>query len=673
MKLDEFAADFIENALIDIDENIDVQEEAVTKDMLEYLKDCGEVLEPEICMIKLRSIKVNAYDYSDDNESLDLFVTIAKYGSKIQKTADNDIINAFDKVKNLYYLIKNGENEKKIQDTSDSVNELIQIVNDTKNAIKNIRIFVLTNGVCSAHISPPDNFEEDIYWHYELWDIERIYQQYLIRAGRQKIEINFENEYHHKLTCLQMDDVSNNVTEYISILPASILADLYGRYKQGLLEKNVRTFLQFKAKVNSGIRETIRSTPDLFLAYNNGISTTADNVEINFENGTCYIRKIENLQIVNGGQTTASIYYTSGEKDIDLNKVFVQMKISVIKKDAIIPDLVSKISKFANSQTAIKNSDFSSNSKFHTSIELFSRTEWIPVSTGSKSVSKWYYERIRGQYLDERSRLITSKDKSRFDIEYPRKNKFNKTDLAKYEMCWLQQPYDVCLGAEKNFDLFEKSNRLSNTEINSTYYHRLIGKAVLYNEIAKIFSELKLGSYRINVVTYVVSWLSYKSNKKVNLNNLWENQTISEELKDIIKDMISIVFQHITNPLRPGMNITDWYKKQECWLTLKDKFIDISNIEQQLITKEELNNGDVIGQYSTMETANIEQAAEIPGETWFHIAKWAKENQKLTAFDRKLAYNIGILINRKTLLSPKQAKNALRIHQSALEEGFPLN
>jgi len=266
--------------------------------------------------------------------------------------------------------------------------------------------------------------------------------------------------------------------------------------------------------------------------------------------------------------------------------------------------------------------------------------------------------------------LITSKDKERFDVEYPKKNKFNKTDLAKYEMCWLQQPYDVCLGGEKNFISFEKNYNLNGLEITSIYYQRLIGKAILFNEVNRIFNELKLGGYKINVVTYVVSWLSYKTNKKINLDFIWENQSISEELKDLIKVMIGIVFQHITTPLRAGMNVTDWYKKQECWLTLRDKFIDVSSVEPQLFTNEELNNSHGIGQLSTMELENIERASEIKSDIWFQVAKWAKENQKLTAFDRKLAYNIGVLLNRKITLSPKQAKTALRIYQTALENGF---
>lgn len=670
MKLEEFVADFIENALIDTDDNAEAIEEAITKDILEYLKDNGDVLEPEICTIKMRGIKINAFDYSDDNESLDLFVTLAKNNNKIQKIADIDVIAAFEKAKNLFYAIKEDDVKDKIQNKKDSVNELIEIILDTTNIIKNIRIFVLTNGLCSANIVPVDTRGDDLVWNYELWDIERIYQQYLIRAGKQKIEINFEQEYRYRLKGLQMDDLSDNVVEYITILPAFILADMYGKYKQGLLEKNVRTFLQFKTKVNNGIRDTIRTTPDLFLAYNNGISTTADHVEVTYEEGNLFITRIENLQIVNGGQTTASIYYTSGEKDIDLKKVFVQMKISVIKKDATVAELVSKISKYANSQTAVKNSDFSSNTKFHTTIEGFSRTEWIPALAGNKATSKWYYERIRGQYLDERSRLLTTKDKTRFDIEYPKKHKFNKTDLAKFEMCWIQQPYDVCLGGEKNFNAFEKNYNLNKLDISVKYYHKLIGKAILFSEVDKIYNELKIGGYKVNAVAYVVSWISFKTSKKLNIESIWENQAVSEEVKAVVKKMIPIVFHHITTPPRAGMNVTDWYKKQECWLTLKDKFIDLSEIENQLIVREELNGGDISGQFSAQELENIEKATEINSDTWFQLAKWARENQKLTAFDRRLAYNVGVLINRKIRLSPKQAKAALMIYQRAFENGF---
>jgi hypothetical protein len=230
--------------------------------------------------------------------------------------------------------------------------------------------------------------------------------------------------------------------------------------------------------------------------------------------------------------------------------------------------------------------------------------------------------------------------------------------------------YPVCLGGEKNFNAFEKSFHLDKMEININYYHRLIGKAILFNEVDKIYNELKIGAYKAYVVAYIISWLSFKTNKKLNLESIWHSQTISDELREIVKRMSEIVFQHITNPSKPGMNVTDWYKKPECWWRLREKVIDMSGIENQLLTRDDFNNGDINGQLSGQELENIEQATQISSEVWLQIAGWARENQKLTAYDRRLVYNIGILIKRKYKLTPLQAKSALRIYQKALEDGF---
>jgi hypothetical protein len=87
-----------------------------------------------------------------------------------------------------------------------------------------------------------------------------------------------------------------------------MLADIYNDYRSALLERNVRSFLQFNGKVNKGIRDTLKTAPHRFLPYNNGLSTTASSVVLTgASNGTAHIRSLADFQIVNGGQTTASI------------------------------------------------------------------------------------------------------------------------------------------------------------------------------------------------------------------------------------------------------------------------------------------------------------------------------------------------------------------------------
>ncbi len=671
MNLSEFAVEFLEGALITVEEEKVSQEDAITNDILEYAIDSGEVIAHELCHYKVRGIKINAWNYDEDNEAIDLFVTIFKSEQRLTKVSDKDVEDTFSKAENFFWQARDGKLSAKVDESDTSVFDLVQIIEQTKEDVKNVRVFVVTNGQASVEIIPDAREQNGIYIDFQLWDIERVYQQYLIRSGKQKIEIDFQNDFNHKLKCLHMDKVSEKVDAYLAIIPGKILAQIYGKYRQGLLEKNVRAFLQFKAKVNQGIRETIRNTPDMFFAYNNGISTTAEKVDVEFENGVPYITKIQNWQVVNGGQTTASIFATSTEKDIDLTKVFVQMKISVVLKPDEMTEIVPKISRFANTQTIIKDSDFSSNSEYHVAIENFSRTEWMPTKTGGKATNKWFYERARGQYLDEKSKRV-GKEAKIFDKEYPKKQKFTKTDLSKYEMSWWQRPYDVSKGAENNFKIFTKEINTEKNEVSKKYYQRLIAKAILFKEIDGIVAKRNLGGYKANMVSYLLAWLSSKSNKKLNLDTIWENQAISESVNNLIEQMIDIVWKHINTPSKPGMNIGEWCKKQECWLSLKDKFFDVAVISEDIRKDADTYvETDMVGQeLSPQESKMIEEAGKIKGEFWFALSKWAKENNLFTPFDRKLTYNLGVLANRKAILSPKQAKNALRILRQASDEGF---
>jgi hypothetical protein len=671
MDLSEFAIDFLEGALITVEDEKISQEDAITNDILEYTFDSGEVIAAELCHYKVRGIKINAWNYDEDNEAIDLFVTVFKSEQRLTRVSDKDIADAFSKAENFFWSAREGKLSAKVDESEIAIFDVVQVVEQTKDIVKNVRIFVLTNGQSSSDIVPEAREEKEIYIDFQLWDIERVYQQYLIRSGKQKIEIDFLNDYNHKLKCLHMDNVSEKVDVYLAIIPGKILAHIYEKYRQGLLEKNVRTFLQFKAKVNQGIRETIRKEPDMFFAYNNGISTTAEKVDVEFEDNVPYITRIENWQVVNGGQTTASIFATSTEKESDLSKVFVQMKISIVQRKEEMENIVPKISRFANTQTIIKDSDFSSNSGYHVAIENFSRSEWMPTKTGGKATNKWFYERARGQYLDEKSKR-SGKELKSFDREYPKKQKFTKTDLSKYEMSWWQRPYDVGKGAENNFKIFTKELATEKNDVSKKYYQRLIAKAIIFKEIDRIVGKRNLGGYKANMVSYILAWLSYKSNKKLNLDTIWENQTISELVNNLIEQMIDIVWKHINSPSKAGMNIGEWCKKQECWLTLKDKFIDTNSISDEIRKDADTYvETDLVGQeLSPQESKMIEEAVKINAEVWFSLSKWARENNRFTPFDRKLAYNLGVLANRKSIFTPKQAKNALRILKQAKEEGF---
>ena len=252
-----------------------------------------------------------------------------------------------------------------------------------------MRLYVITNGLTDPDVGIAVESDDGEYIiEYNVWDMQRVYQQHNIRTGKEKVEIDFPTEYNTELQCLKMSEENPFVDAYMAIIPGITLAKIYKKYQQVLLEKNVRTFLQFKGKVNKGIRKTLREEPDMFFSYNNGISTTASEIEVKDIDGMLYITRLYDWQIVNGGQTTASISASLNDREVELNRVYVPMKISVIRDAENSENIIKAISTSANSQTAIKNSDFSANEPYLVDLEKYSRMEWVPNGNG-KPICKW--------------------------------------------------------------------------------------------------------------------------------------------------------------------------------------------------------------------------------------------------------------------------------------------
>lgn len=672
MNLEDFSIDFLEQSLITVEHSKISQEDSITTDILDYLIDCGDISVSEICHYKVRGIKINAWNYEEETNSFELFTTIVKSEGRLTKVSDTEIQEAFKRTLNFFWSARNKKLRDKVDESCFSVLDLVQIIEDKNDVYTNLKVFVLTNGQASADLAPPVTVQEHVCIDCQIWDIERAYQHYLTKKGKQIIEIDFIDSFDQRLQCLRVQSNCEVVDSYIVVMPGKILAEIYGTYRQGLLEKNVRTFLQFKGKVNSGIRNTIRKDPALFFSYNNGISATADKVEVVYENNISYITKVENLQIVNGGQTTAAIYATSLERGSDLSEVFVQMKISVVNSNINADELVQKISKFANSQTAIKESDFSSNTEYQILVENLSRSIWIPSNTGGKPTGKWFYERTRGQYLDEQSKRKGLKASRNFVIEYPKYNKLSKTDLAKYEMSWQQRPHDVSKGAENNFKMFTKEFSGLAVEIDVNYYKNLIAKAVLFKEIDKIVAKTNLGGYKANMVSYIMALISYKTDRNLDLGRIWTTQVISQPIYNLIQLIVLPVWRHLNEPDKLGMNIGEWCKKSECWLSLKDVPVDISGISIEIQT---INRELIINSHTDLATESristvISSASAIQAEIWFSIFQWSRSMNKFTPLERKLLYNLGVMSNRNCKLSLKQSKQALQLLNSASKMGF---
>jgi len=671
--LDDFYKQFREEVLCACDTETSgwTTDDFLTAVMLEYLEEAGEVTDPIICPFRDRGLQMNAYAFSEDYESVDIFVSIYSDTEMPRSVSQTDIDVAIKRAIQLYHRAVN-DLYTSFQKDNDTYEFAISVFQN-RDAIKNVRICALTNGLVKP-IALKNITISGAEVSFSLWDIDRLYRCVTSGKMRETIEIDFEEKFQTTIPCIE-NSTSDKYSVYLAIINGELLAALYDEFRDRLLEKNVRSFLQVKGGVNKGIRDTLRDEPDMFLAYNNGISVTAESVEIvRDENGKPSIKRIRDMQIVNGGQTTASIFNAKNDKKlgVDLSKVFVQMKLSVIESAEDMDVIVPRISTFANTQNKIQVADFSANDPFHRRMEELSRTIWAPAQGGLKP-QNWFYERARGQYADMLTRESTPKRKKEYKETHPL---FTKTDLAKYENTWDQLPHYVSEGAQKNFNKFML--RLKDRKgfvPDETYYQNLIAKAILFRRTEKLVQQQQYGGYRANIVTYTLAFISYKSAQRIDLERIWKEQALSAVLENEIIAVSKFVQQLIVNPPR-GANVGEWCKKEKCWQVIRDYQYELSEaLQKELVSvaRPTISTAPAtssIDSLTTEEQALIDKAAAIPAETWFALSRWAKETKNFLPWQRSLLFSVGSLVGRGQKPSIKQATQAMKAYKAAFEKGF---
>jgi len=673
--LEDFYNSFREEVLFASDEETSgwTIDDFLTSVMLDYLEEAGETESPIICPFRGHGLQLNAYSISEDNESADIFVSIYVDSEKPKSVSQSEIDAAIKRAIQLFHKAVNDlyTSFEKDNDTY----EFAITLHHLRDSMKSVRICALTNGLVKQI-----RFNNIIIGNTEIsfsvWDIDRLYRCITSGKMRETIEIDFEEKFGRTIPCIE-NQPSDKYSVYLAIIDGELLSALYEEYRDRLLEKNVRSFLQVKGAVNKGIRDTLRDEPEMFLAYNNGISVTAESVDIvRDENGKPSIRKIRDMQIVNGGQTTASVYNASHDKKTpaNLSHVFIQMKVSVISTPDDMDEIVPRISAFANTQNKIQVADFSANDPFHRRIEELSRTIWTPAQGGLKP-QNWFYERARGQYADMLSRETTTLRKKQFKETHPL---FTKTDLAKFENTWDQLPYQVSEGAQKNFRRFTlRVNERKGFLPDEAYYHNLIAKAILFRAAEKIIQKQQYGGYRANIVTYTLSLLSFKTAQRIDLERIWREQRITDALEQEIISASVIVHDSIINP-PGGANISEWCKKEKCWDAIREADYEIGTAlaNELVVVTRPVTGKTTPSAINSIKSATedelkvIEEALTIPASTWFALSRWAKETNNFQPWQRSLVFKVGTLVGRGQKPSYKQSNQALVAYKEAKQKGF---
>lgn len=575
-QMKEFNNELLEEVKIHPMVNKTGTEDAFTAVFVSYIVGAGETFASncEILNYKKKSekMRINGYAYDEYFQTLTLIISDFNNRESIDKIGKIDIDKNLKQATKFYRNCKT-DYFLNIEESSEGYGAY-EFIKEKVSFIETLKVVLLTNKEAAYHI-PKDIHIDKVTVKYDVWDLERICQFIYQNKVQEDIVIRFQNKYKHTLKMIKVESSNDIYDCYIGIIPGICLANIYKDEGQRLIEKNVRSFLQATGKINKGLKETLFKSSEMFMAYNNGISTVAEEIILDEENSTgnfVSIKEIKGWQIVNGGQTTASIYNALQNK-VSLDNVNVQMKLTVIKNKEKANEIVSNISKYANSQNKINMSDFSANDEYHIEMERLSRKIFIPTDKG-KSISKWFYERARGQYLVELGRQPTAATKRQFKEQNPKSQCISKTVAAKCLMAWFKYPDIVSKGLETNFIKFSEKIKLDEIiKPSEESYKAMIAKVILFHECDKIVQELKFGGYKAQINYYTIALLSEFHQSKVKDEYIWKNQKIPAELAILIEELAYKIFNHFEKPKVKGINIGQWCKKEECWILLKERYI----------------------------------------------------------------------------------------------------
>ena len=519
----------------------------------------------------------------------------------------------------------------------------------------------------------------------QIWDIDRLYRVCCSEQGRQIIEIDFKEYCGEGIPCIEASSASTEqYSSYLGVIPGTVLADIYDKFGSRLLEGNVRSFLSTKVAVNKKIRGTILNNPKMFFAFNNGISATAMDVEIENTNHGKFITFVRDFQIINGGQTTASISNARYKDKADLSSIFVQMKLTSI--DESTPEesdeLIRNISRSSNSQNKVSDADFFASHPFHRRMEQISRHLFAPASEGVQYETKWFYERARGQYLQEQMRLTPAK-KKQFELQNPKNKVIKKTDLAKVQNTWRGFPQIVSKGAQTNFNSFaeyidEQWNEHDEL-FNEQYFQMTAALILLFQYLEKTIPKQPWyeGGYRANIIYYTIAQFrrlihSQYQGMDLDLMLIWNKQSVPEQVGSVLIALAELVLLKITDPSRKVANVTQWCKRNDCWEDVKKINLNIpEDIENYLITIDEQK----VAQRSAKKEQKVVNEIQIqttvvnyPVEMWKKLSEFVVKNHMVTPTDVS-ALTIACQMPLK-IPNTYQCKRLLALLRKASTEGF---
>jgi len=639
--------------------------------MLGYLEEAGLVVEHDLCPYEdiagRNRSRVIGYALPDESTRLELFT--ARFFEEDSEThlGPEDLSRLAGRAARFFGYVASGDLGHFAHD--ETAASAARHIAAELERIEDVRIHVLTNGlVRDRSVSSIEVAERTV--EFSVMDLERLFRATGETVTRDRIEIDFTKLMGRPISCLEMKPRPVEYETYLLLLPGELIYQLYEEYGARLFEFNVRSFLQAKGKVNKGLRDTLKNEPERFLAYNNGITATADEIEAGMYGGELTISRIRGLQIVNGAQTTASIHRAKKGERIDISNVALSMKLTLVRPDKLA-EFVPLIARYSNTQNVIQVSDLSANNDFHIRIEQLSEQTWCPGEE-----ERWFYERARGAYQVAAARLGTTPSKRReFEREHPKANRFNKTDLAKFLMSWRCRPHTVSRGAQKNFAIFmaELPELFApDWRPDEVFYKQVVSLAILFRAAQAAVRRAKLQSYGANVLTFMIAKLASDFRERLDLGGIWERQETSPELGALFETWAPRIHAGIITGAGRS-NVTEWCKKEEAWHYVK--VLDLPVVEPlpfEILDATERAEDAAPAQAHDEDEHLVGLCLGIDGAGWARVMAWSAEKGRIPNFDQRVAHTLAgyALQGWQKKPSIKQARIGARVLKTAAGAGI---
>ncbi len=651
--------------------------------------------------IKPLVIELCGYDIDEIDNSISLFAV--DFGEPCHQILKANVDKLGNRATNFVKMALQ-KNEKALTAVTENEAEDLYYEIKKNNDISKIRVYVVSNGI--SNLRNRENKSSingtNIDVEYILWDINWIYENCNTNKEHESIVLDFEDEelkpfVDNGLPYLRVPQSEKFLDCYQCVVPGRLLSYVYRKYGSPILEGNVRSFLTSKTAVNKNIQLTIQKEPKRFYVYNNGIAAVASAIEV--DEGSSRVKKITDIQIINGGQTTASLAYAERKRNIDLSGIFVPMKLTVINEEEMVDSgtntnsLIQMISKTSNSQNKVSDADFFANHPFHTLMKKYSLELSVP---GRDYNTYWFYERARGEYAQELM-FKSEKQKSIFEKTHPKSQYLRKTDFAKYCSLYEERPEIVSRGSGTNFNDFAKRvnevyDKGQEAKYTEDFFKEMTSVALIYKELEPLISIKRQawfgGSYRANVIGYAISLFFYLVRKRYpdnhfNLLILWD-KGVSEALLEQFVELCRLVYLTLVDEERPEENVTQWAKKQLCWENMKEELgdteLDDEVIRKYLINKDELRDKTKTAKFNAaiLIDTDIYRTAFDDGhvKAWLNLPAFIDQNPQdfssLTSNDRIYISMMRNVVEGKGKSNPsgQMCKRALEILNDAEAFGF---